>query len=261
MQETTTLNALVMRRARDLIADYGWPDHTDVDQRDSVNKPGWISIYVRLDAADIVHLLPLLSAGEGAAALQSAVTKMTGTAAQIILSGSRYADAPQLPEDGTQITFPWAGEWLTEPEIEAVTDCLFRAVRNISRQVREDTRRIEAALTTRGETLFYRQTRNFRLVVKENDMPCWLDEEDDNVPVVLDAILNKGARYSAVAFFVISDKVDQILACGQMCDVLRMPGEPPRRWMDLTLLHEVMAEARAEITLVCNALSTIRSVS
>lgn len=48
MQETTTLNALVMRRARDLIADYGWPDHTDVDQRDPVNKPGWISIYVRL---------------------------------------------------------------------------------------------------------------------------------------------------------------------------------------------------------------------
>lgn len=53
------------------------------------------------------------------------------------------------------------------------------------RQVREDARRIEAALTTRGETLFYRQTRNFRLVVKESDMPCWLDEEDDNVPVVL----------------------------------------------------------------------------
>jgi len=30
MQEITTLTALVMRRARDLIADYGWPDHTDV---------------------------------------------------------------------------------------------------------------------------------------------------------------------------------------------------------------------------------------
>ena len=44
MQEITTLTALVMRRARDLIADYGWPDHTDVDQRDPVNKPGWISI-------------------------------------------------------------------------------------------------------------------------------------------------------------------------------------------------------------------------
>ena len=38
MQETTTLNALVMRHARDLIADYGWPDHTDVDQRERICK-------------------------------------------------------------------------------------------------------------------------------------------------------------------------------------------------------------------------------
>lgn len=142
MQETTTLNALVMRRARDLIADYGWPDHTDVDQRDPVNKPGWISIYVRLDAANIVHLLPLLCTGDVPAELQSAMTKIAGTTAQIILSGSRYADAPQLPEDGTQIAFPWAGEWLTEPEIQAVTDCLSRAVQDVSRQVWEDARRI-----------------------------------------------------------------------------------------------------------------------
>lgn len=89
MQETTTLNALVMRRARDLIADYGWPDHTDVDQRDPVNKPGWISIYVRLDAANIVHLLPLLCTGDVPAELQSAMTKIAGTPAQIILSGVR----------------------------------------------------------------------------------------------------------------------------------------------------------------------------
>ncbi|EAQ0500293.1 GTPase [Salmonella enterica] len=117
---------------------------------------------------------------------------------------------------------------------------------------------MQAALTTRGETIFYRQTRNFRLVVKENDMHCWLDDDNDNLPVVLDAILNKGARYSAVELFVISDKVDQILACGLMYDVLRIPGEPPRRWMDFTLLHEVMAEVRAEIRLVCNTLSAIR---
>ncbi|EGK5193434.1 hypothetical protein IO982_001437 [Escherichia coli] len=260
MQEKTTLNALVMRRARDLIADYGWPDHTDVDQRDPINKPGWISIYVRLDATNIVNLLPLLCTGEVPAELQSAMTKLTGTPAQIILSGSRYADVPQLPEDGTQMTFPRVGEWLTEPEIRAVTDCLSRAVRDISRQVWEDSRRIQAALTTHGATLFCRQTRNFRLVVKENDMPCWLDDDDDNLPFVLDAILNKGARYSAVEFFVISDNVDQILACGQMCDVLRIPGEPPRRWMDMTLLREVMAEARTEIKHVRDALASIRPV-
>lgn len=90
MQETTTLNALVMRRARDLIADYGWPDHTDVDQRDPVNKPGWISIYVRLDAANIVHLLPLLCTGNEPAELQRAMTKIAGTPAQIILSGIHF---------------------------------------------------------------------------------------------------------------------------------------------------------------------------
>ncbi|SUG44923.1 Uncharacterized protein yubG [Salmonella enterica subsp. arizonae] len=67
-----------MRRARDLIAYYGWPDHTDVDQRDPVNKPGWISIYVRLDAANIVHLLPLLCTGEVPAELQSAMSKLAG---------------------------------------------------------------------------------------------------------------------------------------------------------------------------------------
>ena len=76
---------------------------------------------------------------------------------------------------------------------------------------------------------------------------------------LLDAILNKGARHSSVEFFVISDKVDQIRHVAR-CAMLRIPGEPPRRWMDLTLLHEVMAEARAEISLVRNALSAIRPV-
>ncbi|STU45009.1 Uncharacterised protein [Klebsiella pneumoniae] len=55
--------------------------------------------------------------------------------------------------------------------------------------------RIRAALTTTGQTLLTRQTRRFRLVVKESDHPCWLDEDDENLPVVLDAILNRGARF------------------------------------------------------------------
>ncbi len=49
-----------------------------------------------------------------------------------------------------------------------------------------DMRRIRAALTTTGQTLLTRQTRRFRLVVKESDHPCWLDEDDENLPVVLE---------------------------------------------------------------------------
>ncbi|EHO8296744.1 hypothetical protein NY887_08725, partial [Escherichia coli] len=49
MNENTTLNALICRHARNLLLAQGWPEETDVDQRNP-NHPGWISIYVRLDA-------------------------------------------------------------------------------------------------------------------------------------------------------------------------------------------------------------------
>ncbi|CAD6024307.1 MULTISPECIES: hypothetical protein [Enterobacteriaceae] len=260
MKETTTLNALICRRARDLLIAQGWPERTDVDQREPEKHPGWISIYVRLTVDELAALLTARHDNVLPVVLDSALKKLAGTGAEIILSGNRYQDYPVLPLDGTQISFPYAGEWLTEAEIAAIAAEMYGAVRDISNQVAEDARRIQAALTTCGATLFCRQTRHFRLVVKENDMPCWLDDDDDNLPFVLDAILNKGARYSAVELFVISDKVDQILACGQMCDVLRIPGEPPRRWMDMTLLREVMAEARTEIKHVRDALASIRPV-
>nr|AUH17743.1 hypothetical protein PCOV19_00108 [Escherichia coli] len=51
-----TLNALVCRHARNLLLAQGWPEETDVDQRNP-NYPGWISIYVRLDAPRLATLL------------------------------------------------------------------------------------------------------------------------------------------------------------------------------------------------------------
>ncbi|HCO9234295.1 TPA: hypothetical protein OCB49_004898 [Escherichia coli] len=50
-----TLNALICRHARNLLLAQGWPEETDVDQRNP-NHPGWISIYVRLDAPRLTHL-------------------------------------------------------------------------------------------------------------------------------------------------------------------------------------------------------------
>ncbi|EFE6858257.1 hypothetical protein GFB28_22310 [Escherichia coli] len=102
------------------------------------------------------------------------------------------------------MSFPYAGEWLTEDEIRAVLAAVRDAVRSVSCRVAEDTRRIRAALTTTGQTLLTRQTRRFRLVVKESDHPCWLDEDDKNLPVVLDAILNRGARFTSVEMYLVS---------------------------------------------------------
>ena len=143
-------------------------------------------------------------------------------------------------------------------EIKAVLDAVHDAVRSICYQVAEDARRIRAALTTTGQTLLTRQTRRFRLVVKESDHPCWLDEDDENLPVVLDAIVNRGARFSSVEMYLVSDCIEHILSSGLACDVLRIPDEPPRRWFDRGVLREVVREARAEIRSVADALAKIR---
>ncbi|EGO9737106.1 TPA: hypothetical protein OFX69_004848 [Escherichia coli] len=234
MNENTTLNALIYRHARNLLLAQGWPEETDVDQRNP-KYPGWISIYVRLDAPRLATLLINRHGGVLPPHLASAIQKLTGTGAELVLSGSQWQSLPVLPADETQVSFPYAGEWLAE-----------------------DARRIRAALTTTGQTLLTRQTRRFRLVVKESDHPCWLDEDDENLPVVLDAILNRGARFSAVEMYLVSDCIEHILASGLACDVLRILDEPSRRWFDRGVLREVVREARVEIRSMADALAKIR---
>ena len=51
-----TLNALICRHVRNLLLAQGWPEETDVDQRNP-KYPGWISIYVLLDAPRLATLL------------------------------------------------------------------------------------------------------------------------------------------------------------------------------------------------------------
>ncbi len=213
MNENTTLNALICRHARNLLLAQGWPEETDVDQRNP-KYPGWISIYVLLDAPRLATLLVNRHGGVLPPHLASAIQKLTGTGAELVLSGSQWQSLPVLPADGTQVSFPYAGEWLTEDEIRAVLAAVRDAVRSVSCRVAEDMRRIRAALTTTGQTLLTRQTRRFRLVVKESDHPCWLDEDDENLPVVLDAILNRGARFSAVEMYLVSDCIEHILSSG-----------------------------------------------
>ncbi len=73
-----TLNALICRHARNLLLAQGWPEETDVDQRNP-NHPGWISIYVRLDAPRLATLLINRHGGVLPPHLASAIQKLTGT--------------------------------------------------------------------------------------------------------------------------------------------------------------------------------------
>ncbi len=252
-----TRRQTMVDQARSLLLAQGWPEETDVDQHNP-KYPGWISIYVLLDAPRLATLLINRHGGVLPPLLASAIQKLTGTGAELVLSGSQWQSLPVLPADGTQVSFPYAGEWLAEDEIRAVLAAVRDAVRTVSYQVAEDARRIRAALTTSGQTLLTRQTRRFRLVVKESDHPCWLDEDDENLPVVLDAILNRGARFSSVEMYLVSECVEHILSSGLTCDVLRIPDEPPRQWFDRGVLREVVREARAEIRSMADALAKIR---
>ncbi len=82
MNENTTLNALICRHARDLLLAQGWPEETDVDQRNP-KYPGWISIYVLLDAPRLATLLINRHGGALPPLLASAIHKLTGTGAHV----------------------------------------------------------------------------------------------------------------------------------------------------------------------------------
>ncbi len=132
------------------------------------------------------------------------------------------------------------------------------AVRSICYQVAEDARRIRAALTTTGQTLLTRSYAPLSPGREGKAITRWLDEDDENLPVVLDAIVNRGARFSSVEMYLVSDCIQHILSSGLACYVLRIPDEPPRRWFDRGVLREVVREARAEIRSMADALAKIR---
>ncbi len=174
------LNALIYRHASNLLLAQGWPEETDVDQRNP-KYPGWISIYVRLDAPRLATLLIKRHGGVLPPLPASAIQKLTGTGAELVLSGSQWQSLPVLPADGTQVSFPYAGEWLAEDEIRAVLGAVRDAVCSVSYRGRRcaaypcgaDHHRSDVAdppdapLSPGGEG---------------KRSPCWLDEDDETCP-------------------------------------------------------------------------------
>ena len=65
-------------------------------------------------------------------------------------------------------------------------------------------------------------------------------------------------RETTIPLMPASECVEHILASGLVCDVLRIPDEPPRRLFDRGVLREAVREARAEIRSMADALAKIR---
>lgn len=191
--------------------------------------------------------------------LEEAIGKLTGSQAELVLYGNRYTQDPMQPGNMMQIAIPFAAQWLTQEELTIVLICIREAIGSVCSQVLEDSRRIQAALMSIGQTVFERQTRRFRLVAKESDQPSWLDENDDTLPEVLKAILNKGARFGTIELYLVCESVEHILSHGLQEDVLRLPECPPHQWLDWTVLHDVLIEGQREINSLRDALAGVRA--
>ncbi|QIP58293.1 hypothetical protein [Hafnia alvei] len=145
--ENTALNALIFCHGRALMLAQGWPDHIDVVQCYPGRFPGWISIYARLNAAELVAVLkPFISQTLAPMhyRLEDAIEKLTGSQAELVLYGNRYTQEPMLPGDTTQIAIPFAAQWLTQEELTIVLTCIREAIGSVCSQVLEDSRRIKA---------------------------------------------------------------------------------------------------------------------
>ncbi|ENE34129.1 hypothetical protein ECP030229310_5108 [Escherichia coli P0302293.10] len=139
MNENTTLNALICRHARNLLLAQGWPEETDVDQRNP-KYPGWISIYVLLDAPRLATLLINRHGGvlPPPWPRHSETDRNRGGTVCPAVSGSRCRYFRQT-EPGV---FPYAG-WLRRRNQGVLACAMLRVV-----PVADDARRIRAALTT-----------------------------------------------------------------------------------------------------------------
>ncbi|MBW3478445.1 hypothetical protein SJZ84_20505 [Hafnia paralvei] len=141
--ENIALNALICCHGRALMLAQGWPDHIDVVQCYPGRFPGWISIYARLNAAELVTVLKPYTCQTLAPMryrLEDAIDKLTGSQAELVLYGNRYMQAPMLPGDTTQIAIPFASEWLNQEELSSVLTCLREAINAVCAQVLERTK-------------------------------------------------------------------------------------------------------------------------
>lgn len=60
--------------------------------------------------------------------LEDSIDKLTGSQAELVLYGNRYTQEPILPGDTTQITIPFAAQWLNQEELSRYEKRLMRSV-------------------------------------------------------------------------------------------------------------------------------------
>ncbi len=233
-----TLSTLIVRHGDNLLRRSGWPETVCVTQVAPGVVPGWLAVCGMLSAAEILalttHLCQSLNYGR-AQLLTASAQRLAGTPVRLHLYPVQAYPHPATVRECTEIRLPYAQEWLTADEYADLLAFLKASADRVCEIVRQDTKRIAAALAPSGEP---------RLMEKQ--IENWLDEEDgDGLDKVLDAVLVRNARFCPVLLTLVNEQEEDIEGCAVMTDILRFPGEPVRRWLDRRVLRDVVNEARS----------------
>lgn len=248
--KNNTLNALILRHGDNLLHRSGWPETVSMMPVAPGEVPGWLSVCGVLDADEILtlteQLCQPLTYGR-AALLTASARRLAGTSARLHLYPVQVYPRPEALSDCTCISLPYAREWLTAAECDDLLAFLKEFTDRICDIVRQDAKRIAAALVPSAvPRLMEKCFGHWRLVADEYDHENWLDEDDgDELDRALDAILVRNARYCPVLLTLVNEHKEDIEAAGVITDCLRFPGEPSRRWLDRRVLREVVNEVRS----------------
>ncbi|ECZ0253915.1 hypothetical protein F7769_15720 [Salmonella enterica subsp. diarizonae] len=245
-----TLSTLIVRHGDNLLRRSGWPETVCVTQVAPGVVPGWLAVCGMLSADEILdlttHLCQSLNYGR-AQLLTASAQRLAGTPVRLHLYPVQTYPHPATVRECTEIRLPYAREWLTADEYADLLAFLKESADRVCEIVRQDAKRIAAALAPSGvPRLMEKRIGNWRLVADEYDHDNWLDEEDgDGLDKVLDAVLVRNARFCPVLLTLVNEPEEDIEGCGVMTDILRFPGEPVRRWLDRRVLRDVVNEARS----------------
>ncbi|EBL8264182.1 hypothetical protein DLA27_22680 [Salmonella enterica] len=244
-----TLSALIVHHGDSLLHRSGWPETVGVTQVAPGVVPGWLVVCGVLSADEILtlvtHLCRSLNYGR-AQLLTASAQRLAGTPVRLHLYPVQVYPHPATVRECTEIRLPYAQEWLTIDECADLLALLKDSTDRVCEIVRQDARRIAAALAPSGEPrLMEKQIGNWRLLADEYDHENWLDADDgDELDKVLDAVLVRNARFCPVLLTLVNEQEEGIEGCGVITDCLRLPGDPSRRWLDRRVLRELVNEAR-----------------
>ena len=245
-----TLNALILRHGDSLLRRAGWPESVGMIQVAPQEVPGWLAVCGVLSADEILTLTTRLCQtldGGRAHLLIASAQRLTGTPARLHLYPAQAYPRPETLPDCTCISLPYAQEWLTKSECDDLLAFLKAFIDRVCEIVRQDTKRIAAAMVPSAEPrLMEKRFGHWRLVADEYGYDNGLDSDDGELlDKVLDAVLVRNARFCPVLLTLVNECREEVEAAGVMTDLLRFPGDPVRRWFDRRVLRDVLNEVRS----------------